>query len=62
VNAFTADFDLRAHRRLVHSWRPRAYPAVAVFLPVCGEPVEVLENTWSHVRRLVDRYPGRAAP
>ncbi|MFG2356404.1 glycosyltransferase family 2 protein [Streptomyces sp. NPDC048521] len=62
VNAFTADFDLRAHRRLVEGWRPQAYPTVAVFLPVCGEPVEVLENTWTHVRRLADRYPGKATP
>ncbi|MFE1883279.1 glycosyltransferase family 2 protein [Streptomyces diastatochromogenes] len=62
VNAFTADFDLKAHRRLVQDWRPKAYPTVAVFLPVCGEPVDVLENTWTHVRRLADRYPGKATP
>ncbi len=62
VNAFTADFDLKAHRQLVQGWRPPVYPTVAVFLPVCGEPVDVLENTWTHVRRLADRYPGRATP
>jgi cellulose synthase (UDP-forming) len=62
VNAFTADFDLEAHRRLVQDWHPPAYPTVAVFLPVCGEPIGVLENTWTHVRRLADRYPGRATP
>jgi cellulose synthase (UDP-forming) len=62
VNAFTADFDLQAHRQLVQDWRPQAYPTVAVFLPVCGEPVDVLENTWTHVRRLADRYPGKATP
>ncbi|MFI8241560.1 glycosyltransferase family 2 protein [Streptomyces sp. NPDC085866] len=60
VNAFTADFDLKAHRRLVQDWRPKTHPTVAVFLPVCGEPTEVLENTWTHVRRLADRYPGKA--
>ncbi|MFJ8105852.1 glycosyltransferase family 2 protein [Streptomyces sp. NPDC096132] len=60
VNGFTADFDLKAHRRLVQEWRPTTYPTVAVFLPVCGEPVDVLENTWKHVRRLADRYPGEA--
>ncbi|MEV5309654.1 cellulose synthase catalytic subunit [Streptomyces sp. NPDC052610] len=62
VNAFTADFDLRAHRKLVQDWRPNAYPTVAVFLPVCGEPVDVLRNTWTHVQRLADRYPGKATP
>jgi cellulose synthase (UDP-forming) len=60
VNSFTRDFDLAAHRQLVRSWRPRVYPTVDVFLPVCGEPIEVLHNTWTHVRRLVQRYPGFA--
>ncbi|MFF0162454.1 glycosyltransferase family 2 protein [Streptomyces sp. NPDC005263] len=60
VNAFTTDFDLQGHRRLVQNWRPEKYPTVAVFLPVCGEPVDILENTWRHVRRLADRYPGKA--
>jgi cellulose synthase (UDP-forming) len=62
VNSFTADFDWEAHRRLVQGWRPESYPTVAVFLPVCGEPIDVLENTWTHVRRLADHYPGRATP
>jgi cellulose synthase (UDP-forming) len=62
VNAFTADFDLRAHRRLVQDWRPKTYPTVAVFLPVCGEPVDVLRNSWTHVHGLADRYPGKATP
>lgn len=58
VNAFTRDFSVRAHRRLTRSWRPATYPSVDVFLPVCGEPIEVLHNTWSHVQRLARRYPG----
>ncbi|MER6995605.1 glycosyltransferase family 2 protein [Streptomyces sp. NPDC000410] len=62
VNAFSDDFDLDAHRRLVAEWKPEVYPTVSVFLPVCGEPIDVLENTWTHVRRLADRYPGRATP
>jgi cellulose synthase (UDP-forming) len=62
VNVFTPDFDLEAHRRLVREWRPEAYPTVGVFLPVCGEPINVLDNTWTHVRRLADRYPGRLTP
>ncbi|WP_455356311.1 glycosyltransferase family 2 protein [Streptomyces sp. SYSU K217416] len=62
VNAFTADFDLKAHDRLVRDWRPETYPTVGILLPVCGEPVDVLRNTWTHVRRLADRYPGSATP
>jgi cellulose synthase (UDP-forming) len=62
VNGFTKDFDLKAHRALVHAWRPERYPTVDVFLPVCGEPIEVLHNTWTHVARLRERYPGVVTP
>jgi cellulose synthase (UDP-forming) len=62
VNAFSRDFDLRAHRRLRWSWRPAVYPAVDVFLPVCGEPLEVLHNTWTHVARMARHYPGVVIP
>src|SRR5512132_421065 len=62
VNAFSRSFDLRAHRRLRWSWRPAVYPTVDVFLPVCGEPLEVLHNTWSHVARMARHYPGVVTP
>jgi cellulose synthase (UDP-forming) len=62
VNAFSRDFDLRAHRRLRWSWRPASYPTVDVFLPVCGEPLEVLHNTWTHVARMARHYPGVVTP
>ena len=62
LEAFTPSFDLKAHRRLILDWQPREFPSVDVFLPVCGEPIEVLHNTWVHVQRLVDAYPGRCVP
>ena len=46
VNGFTRGFDLANHQQLVRDWRPEGYPSVDVFLPVCGEPIEVLRNTW----------------
>ena len=58
VNAFSRDFDLRAHRRLRASWRPAVYPNVDVFLPVCGEPLDVIKNTWAHVARDGAVLPG----
>lgn len=61
VNGLTRDFDWRRHKRMVRSWRPAVYPSVDVFLPVCGEPIEVLHNTWTHVQRLARRYPGPVA-
>ena len=62
VNAFSRDFDLRAHRKLRASWRPAAYPSVDVFLPVCGEPLEVIKNAWEYVARMKQYYQGVVTP
>ncbi|MFK0229872.1 glycosyltransferase family 2 protein [Streptomyces sp. NPDC090303] len=62
VNVAKGDFDLRGHRALVTSWRPTSYPSVDVLLPVCGERIEVLRNTWTHVRALAENYPGPCHP
>ena len=58
VQAFTPAFDLERHRGLVRDWQPERHPSVDVFLPVCGEPFEIIRNTWRHVRTLADAYPG----
>jgi len=58
VNFGTRGFDLAAHRKLVASWCPSRYPSLDVFLPVCGEPLTVLHNTWVHVFELIRSYPG----
>lgn len=56
----TKDFDSAAHYKLIERWAPETYPSVDVMLPVCGESLEVLRNTWKHVAVLQDKYPGRA--
>ena len=43
---------LAQHRKLVDGWRGTPEPSVDVFLPTCGEPAEVLENTFSHVSKI----------
>jgi cellulose synthase (UDP-forming) len=58
VNAGTRGFDYEAHRRLVAARWPA--PSLDVFLPVCGEPLAVLRNTWVHVFKLTRAYPGTA--
>jgi cellulose synthase (UDP-forming) len=58
LDGFSKDFDIKAHRRLVRRWQPTHYPSVDVYLPVCGEPIEVLHNTWIHVQRLAASYSG----
>jgi cellulose synthase (UDP-forming) len=60
VNFGTRGFDQAAHDRLVASWQPPRYPSLDIFLPVCGEPLAVLHNTWAHVFELIRAYPGTA--
>ena len=57
--ATTPEFDLSGHRKLAAAWAPEDYPAVDVLLPVCGEPVAVLRNTWENVAAMRDHYKGR---
>lgn len=42
----------RSHARLVRRWAPGTVPSVDVFLPVCGEDLDVLDNTFGHVEQL----------
>jgi cellulose synthase (UDP-forming) len=60
INFTGRGFDLAAHQALVEAWRPASYPAVDIYLPICGEPIEVLENTWTAASRLIDSYQGLA--
>jgi len=58
VNFGTRGFDKAAHDRLVATWKPAVYPSLDVLLPVCGEPLDVLRNTWEHVLELARAYQG----
>jgi cellulose synthase (UDP-forming) len=58
TDAIGRGFDFEKHRRLVASWKPASYPSVDVFLPVCGEPVDVLRNTWGYVAVMGKHYKG----
>jgi cellulose synthase (UDP-forming) len=60
VNFAGRSFDLAVHQSFVEAWHPRRYPSVDIFLPICGEPIEVLRNTWIGVFELVQAYPGDA--
>jgi cellulose synthase (UDP-forming) len=55
-------FDLAEHRKIVGSWRPLWYPSADVFLPTCGEPIELLRNTWTYVAALRSAYQGKLTP
>jgi cellulose synthase (UDP-forming) len=60
VNFTGRSFSLSAHRRKVVRWNPHRYPDVDIYLPICGEDPEILENTWHGVAKLIRAYPGRA--
>src|SRR5271170_2673877 len=59
ADGMSRSFDLGEHKRIVAGWLPLWYPSVDVFLPVCGEPIEVLRNAWTHVAALRNRYRGQ---
>ncbi|HEY0220876.1 MAG TPA: glycosyltransferase family 2 protein [Candidatus Paceibacterota bacterium] len=40
------------HRKIIGSYRPTSYPSVDVYLPCCGEPLHVLDNTFHYVSRV----------
>ena len=60
VNFTGHGFDLAAHQARVQAWHPASYPSVDIYLPICGEPIEVLRNTWNAVFELIAGYPGLA--
>jgi cellulose synthase (UDP-forming) len=59
TDGLSKGFDFQHHRDLVANWRPKRYPSVDVFLPVCGEPIEVLRNTWHYVSLMAEYYQGQ---
>ena len=42
VNFSGRGFDLAAHQARIQAWEPTAYPDVDIYLPICGEPIEML--------------------
>ena len=60
VNFTGRGFDLAAHRARIGAWHPQAYPSVDIYLPICGEPIEMLRGTWDAVFELIAAYPGPA--
>jgi cellulose synthase (UDP-forming) len=58
VNFTGRGFDLAAHQARIQAWHPAAHPSVDIYLPICGEPIEMLRNTWHAVAALVAAYPG----
>ncbi len=58
VNFAGTGFDLAAHQARIQAWRPTSYPEVDIYLPICGEPIPLLRNTWTAASGLIEDYPG----
>lgn len=55
LNLFYRQFDLSGHLLWVQAFwiiRGGRQPSVDIFLPICGEDIAILRNTWEHVSRL----------
>ncbi len=50
LNLFYRQFNLVQHFERVMAYKGE--PSVDIFLPVCGEELEVLRNTWEHVSHI----------
>ena len=55
-NGFSPSFDIDAHEQLIGRWNPSTSPSIDVFLPTCGENLNMLRDTATYVGAL--RYPG----
>lgn len=49
-----------SHRRVVSQYHPEVWPSVDVFLPTCGESMDVLANTYRYVSQM--EWPGDIRP
>ena len=54
VSVWGKDFDYDEHET-IRERHANFRPTVDVFLPCCGEPLDVLRNTWNHVAKI--EYP-----
>src|SRR3989344_6632485 len=53
LNLFYQQFDLKKHHSLIEKfWISHIEPTIDIFLPICGEDVSVLRNTWKYVSQL----------
>jgi cellulose synthase (UDP-forming) len=60
VNFAGRGFNLAVHQARIQAWHPLSYPGVDIYLPICGEPIELLRNTWIAVSDLIADYGGVA--
>ncbi|MEM1312703.1 MAG: cellulose synthase catalytic subunit [Patescibacteria group bacterium] len=52
------NFDLKKHKRIQDNYFKNGYnPSIDIFLPICGEDLKILNNTWEGVSKIdYDNY------
>lgn len=58
VNLKSKEFDLDKHHIIVSDWKPPVLPSIDIFLPICGENIDILKNTWGGVQDIQSNYKG----
>lgn len=56
TSTFRRRVSMDDHAATIELWNPTQVPSIDVFIPTCGEDLEVLANTGHHVQNLV--WPG----
>ncbi len=53
IGAFGKEFDFNQHKHILEDSKSLEYqPSIDVYLPCCGEPLEILNNTYTYVKRI----------
>jgi cellulose synthase (UDP-forming) len=60
IQGFGEHFDFGLHRRILKKWhrKEQIFPTVDVFLPICGEDINIIRNTWLGVAQNKKEYEG----
>ncbi len=58
INVMFKNFDVSKHQSFIRTfWKNRfATPTIDILLPICGEDIDVLRNTWEGVKALQVRH------
>lgn len=60
IGIFGKDFDYEKHKRITLAWTDvSANEEIDILLPICGEPIEIILNTWKHVAKLALAHEGK---
>ncbi len=54
------DFNDNKHRSIVTRWIDRSFcEEIDILLPVCGEHIDIIRNTWDYVKKLKEAHEGK---